>query len=107
MVNWKEYYKDNKDKYQEKSNKYQQKIMEEQNFSTNTEYNSYFRQKTAANKNMSPTEYNRYLEQRKADKLGLSLRELRHFTYISKKTKTPLYECIGMTSEEYYEKLKN
>ena len=105
MVNWSEYYKNNKDRIKENQETYQEKIKSQKNFS-DSDYNYYYREQTAKKRGMTTSEYNSYLEERKARRLGVTIKELRHFTYISKKTKTPLYECIGMSAEEYYKKLK-
>lgn len=85
--------------------KYRDRIKNENGFS-DTDFNFEFRERTAANRGMTTSEYNRYLEERKARRLGLSLKELRHYTYVSKKTGDPLYMCLGMSSDEYYKRLK-
>lgn len=106
MVDWSEYYKNNKDKIKENQESYKEKIKNEKELS-DSEYNYYYREQTAKKRGMTTSEYNSYLEERRARRLGITVKELRHFTYISKKTKTPLYECIGISEEEYKQKLKN
>ena len=61
MVNWSEYYKNNKDRIKENQETYQEKIKSQKNFS-DSDYNYYYREQTAKKRGMTTSEYNSYLE---------------------------------------------
>lgn len=73
---------------------------------TQTELQQYLAGKVYKKLGMSASEYNAYREEQRALKLGLTLEEYRHYCYLSKKNKTPLFEVLGFTKEEYERRLK-